>query len=680
MNRRQPLTAALSLLVLLALLAPLAAAGLPQTAAATTPGLQPALSDPATNGSLPIHPIAQTIWDAVDGPVARGEVARGWLLGPAPLAMTTERYDDSPTGARRLVYFDKGRLDILDANASPGDYWSAPGGQLVTELLSGSIQLGANRWVRRAPAEIPVAGDPGQPDPVTYATLGRLATLPDGLRKGETPAAVDVRAGSPISAVLAVDGTVEANGYSGPAVRVGGYDDVTGHNIAEPFQTWGDTQVYERLYVLGRPLTEPYWVDTVVGGVARRVLVQAFERRVLTYTPDNPAEWRTESGNAGRHYRAWRGLSAPADPALAPLVSTIPFGEELVAAAQVAGIDPYLLAAVAEVSSSGDPFVRTAGNRRGLLGVRSEIAPTNDDPAANATTGARELSRLLSTTGDERAALAAYHGGTSDPAATFVEAVLTTRDALRSRQTAPAEVSGVSQPLAQVLSGAAAVFADGYDGGWWERQLAWTSSWGGTVPGWASDPLGYYCVAPDYAAGDRLRLVANGRSIDCTIGGEAAAPGVPASGDGVVTLNRASYDALELGGNNTVRVFRLGPASGQRTAAADQIGGGAAAFYDSSYDVAWWESTMSRYSGWGGAVPGWSVDPNGFYCVRPGYQVGQRLRLVANGVTLDCTIGDTVQQQHLAMWQSRWAVEMSWDTFVALGLPGDNSVEVFALR
>ena len=127
----------MSLLVMLALLAPLAANWSPQTAAATGIGLQPSLSDPSSNGLLPIHPIAQTIWDAADGPVARLEASRGWLLGPAPLAMTVERYDDSPTGARRLVYFDKGRLDILDVNADTSNYWSAPGGQLVTELLLG---------------------------------------------------------------------------------------------------------------------------------------------------------------------------------------------------------------------------------------------------------------------------------------------------------------------------------------------------------------------------------------------------------------------------------------------------------------------------------------------------------------------------------------------------------------
>ena len=36
------------------------------------------------------------------------------------------------------------------------------------------------------------------------------------------------------------------------------------------------------------------------------VLVQAFERRVLTYTPDNAPEWRVEMGNVGQHYYQWR--------------------------------------------------------------------------------------------------------------------------------------------------------------------------------------------------------------------------------------------------------------------------------------------------------------------------------------------------------------------------------------
>lgn len=36
------------------------------------------------------------------------------------------------------------------------------------------------------------------------------------------------------------------------------------------------------------------------------VLIQLFERRVLTHTPSNPDEWRVEMGNTGKHYYIWR--------------------------------------------------------------------------------------------------------------------------------------------------------------------------------------------------------------------------------------------------------------------------------------------------------------------------------------------------------------------------------------
>jgi hypothetical protein len=34
--------------------------------------------------------------------------------------------------------------------------------------------------------------------------------------------------------------------------------------------------------------------------------MQCFERRCLTYTPDNPEGWQVEAGNVGRHYYYWR--------------------------------------------------------------------------------------------------------------------------------------------------------------------------------------------------------------------------------------------------------------------------------------------------------------------------------------------------------------------------------------
>ncbi len=48
-----------------------------------------------------------------------------------------------------------------------------------------------------------------------------------------------------------------------------------------------------------------------VGGVEKWVLAQLFERRVLTYTPDNPQGWHVEMGNVGQHYYTWRYGTQP---------------------------------------------------------------------------------------------------------------------------------------------------------------------------------------------------------------------------------------------------------------------------------------------------------------------------------------------------------------------------------
>jgi len=122
-------------------------------------------------------------------------------------------------------------------------------------------------------------------------------------------------------------------------VRAGPLVPETGHRIASVF--WDFLQqedvVYEaggfttdRLFwplfaVTGFPITEAYWTRAKVGGVERDVLVQCFERRCLTYTPDNPPGWRVELGNVGQHYYRWRYGTVPTGPvtndpvALAPV-------------------------------------------------------------------------------------------------------------------------------------------------------------------------------------------------------------------------------------------------------------------------------------------------------------------------------------------------------------------------
>lgn len=65
-------------------------------------------------------------------------------------------------------------------------------------------------------------------------------------------------------------------------------------------------------YATGLPITEAYWTDLQVNGRRQAVLVQAFERRVLTYNPANPVGWRIEMDNVGRHYYQWRcGTTLP---------------------------------------------------------------------------------------------------------------------------------------------------------------------------------------------------------------------------------------------------------------------------------------------------------------------------------------------------------------------------------
>jgi hypothetical protein len=49
----------------------------------------------------------------------------------------------------------------------------------------------------------------------------------------------------------------------------------------------------------------------LVGGVARDVLIQCFERRCLTHTPSNPPGWQVEAGNVGLHYYRWRYGTTP---------------------------------------------------------------------------------------------------------------------------------------------------------------------------------------------------------------------------------------------------------------------------------------------------------------------------------------------------------------------------------
>jgi hypothetical protein len=178
------------------------------------------------------------------------------------------------------------------------------------------VQTGNDRFdlVTRQPSNYPVAGDIDSPDALTYASLSAVASLNNDKRTQD-------RTGQGVTATLNRAGLTGDDPSRGGLVTVARYEPVTGHNIPGVFwsfmastgpiynsrlDNYSTGPVLDWLTDLGYPITEAYWTNVNIGGVAKQVLVQAFQRRVLPYVPDNPPGWQVEMGNVGRHYYDWR--------------------------------------------------------------------------------------------------------------------------------------------------------------------------------------------------------------------------------------------------------------------------------------------------------------------------------------------------------------------------------------
>ncbi|MDQ6908481.1 MAG: peptidase domain-containing protein, partial [Chloroflexota bacterium] len=201
-------------------------------------------------------------------------------------------------------YFDKGRLELNSPQSG-----QITSGLLVNELVTGQVQTGDAARENRSPAQVAIAGDAGIPGAITYATMNGVRAIPPR------------PAGSPITDQLQPDGTVRPT-TSGDAtgITTAAFIKETNHSVASVFwQYLNSTGVTIQngqsvngplfdptFFVVGLPITEAYWTTATVGGVPKTVLVQAFERRVLTYTPSNSDPFKVEMGNVGQHYVAWR--------------------------------------------------------------------------------------------------------------------------------------------------------------------------------------------------------------------------------------------------------------------------------------------------------------------------------------------------------------------------------------
>jgi hypothetical protein len=285
----------------------------PASAAPPAPPPPSATPEPALPpGVAKLDPAAVARWKAADYDVYRGAVERTWTWGPDVLTVRQEQYDGSPGGTRTVYYFDKSRMEINDPNGDRTSPWFITNGLLVREMITGRVQVGAEAFAPLAAAALPLAGDAETSPAVTYAALHGVASVEPGGNVAQS------RVGGEITATIDRAGVVGENGaLAGPA-RYAHYEPTLGHNIADVFWTWLNAQPVDWLYAVGLPLTEPYWTQARIDGKDVWVLVQAFERRVLTFNPTNSAAWQVEAGNVGLHYYAWRYGELPAQRRSAP--------------------------------------------------------------------------------------------------------------------------------------------------------------------------------------------------------------------------------------------------------------------------------------------------------------------------------------------------------------------------
>jgi len=216
-----------------------------------------------------------------------------------------EPYAGRVNDHRLVQYFDKARMEL----ARNG---TVTFGLLATELKSGRLQLGDTMFEQRAPAKVGMAGDPGGSGP-NYADLALLPEHDGRPTSGPPP-------------YFWRDGTFsQSQNYPfGRDIPVS-----SPHDLSDPsgrYRQWVFGPFWDFIQSLPLPLDETtgyatsplIWAKVKVGGANTDVLIQAFERRILTFTYTNPAATRVEFGNIGRHYYAWRYGTSPSSQVIAP--------------------------------------------------------------------------------------------------------------------------------------------------------------------------------------------------------------------------------------------------------------------------------------------------------------------------------------------------------------------------
>ncbi|MDQ3930759.1 MAG: hypothetical protein M3328_16635 [Chloroflexota bacterium] len=278
------------------------------------------------------NPEFQNLWRRTDELPLHTAVRRGYFWGPGPLTYPlVEQWVGAPNNGKILVqYFDKSRMEIFNPAADKSNRFYVTNGLLADELIRGRIRMSSDgKYMEWFPARIPLASDPDDPAAPTYETFRSLVAAGTGPKVGQI-VAEDVKAGPARTTPPAPSG--DSARYAEYGVKQAYYGE-NGHNIPDVFWDFlnstgpvlperSDTAVVARLhdpwfYATGYPITEAYWASVKIAGQpGTDVLIQAYERRVLTYVPSAPDGFQVQMGNIGQHYYEWRYGAGKPQPIL----------------------------------------------------------------------------------------------------------------------------------------------------------------------------------------------------------------------------------------------------------------------------------------------------------------------------------------------------------------------------
>ncbi len=348
------------------------------------------------------------------------------------------------SGVRVVQYFDKARLEQITPERR------ITSGLLTVELKSGNLQLGNNTFAQYAPAYIGVAGDPGGGGP-TYADLQQLPE-----RVMQASGSVNLRF-EPTSNTFAAN-TALSDPQAAFAEYISDPNGRFGQNIPRAFSDFLRRIPGGSLTAMGYPIGPAFTANVRLKGVNNTaVIVQPFQRRVLTYTPSNREATRVEFGNIGRHYLQWRSslgtpgtagptISPPIFPPFPPLtppvfVTNTP-GPTATSTPGGVSSEDATVTAVVIIATNAAASATAAQN----LGTATSVAAAATGTSQTATAGAREAT-AASNSGTQTAVAVAATGTSLTATAVIVDATAAAQTATSAFTTQTA-VAGMQTTFA----------------------------------------------------------------------------------------------------------------------------------------------------------------------------------------------------------------------------------------